>query len=514
VMGTAEYAIDIALPEMLYAVLNDAPYIDGKIKSVDYQAASKSPNVLHVVHQNDERKPENSFVAVVAKTRFAAESAAKLVEITWEVPKKWQQSDIESIVTVGNGKEVNVQKVGNANDLIKAKPNNVYRQEYRMPIAAHAQMEPYGAVAHVIGDKATIYIGSQNPGFVRDQIAKDLDLKKDNIEIKTPYLGGGFGRRTPKNMATIAAIVSKETGKPIKVIPTREQEFKNDQFRPNSHHVLQAVLNEKGEIEAISHEQAVPDMVLTAIAGPTAFKLLGADWISAGHGIGINYNIPNKSATMWDVKVPYPVSIWRGVGMIHNTFAVESFINELAIKTKKDPIEMRIEMCRGKEEVNERYIKVLEALREKSNWKNPKTAGIGRGMALCNDRQSIAASMVELAIENGKIIVKKVTQVLDCGKAINPDGIRAQMEGCAMMGISASLLEEVLIKDGKMMVNNFNDYPLAMLSDTPDIQTVILQNAPEPYGVGEPPLAPMAPAIAAALFDLTGKNFRNMPFRV
>jgi isoquinoline 1-oxidoreductase subunit beta len=515
VKGSAEYAIDIDLPDMLYAVMADAPYFEGKIKSVNNsEAVSKMNNIVKVVDFKNEKSPAESWLAVVAKSRYAAEQGAKAVEITWEDHKKWQQEEIEAIVTVGNGNAVKVQNNGNAGNILKSNTSNVFRQEYRMPIAAHAQMETYGAVADVKGDKATIYIGTQNPGFVRDQVAKDLDFKKDNIEIKTPYLGGGFGRRTPKNMATIAAIVSKETGKPIKIIPTREQEFKNDQFRPNSHHVLQASLNANGEIEAISHEQAIPDMVIKSIAGKIGLDFMGADWISAGHGIGINYNIPNKSATIWNVEVPYPVSIWRGVGMIQNTFAVESFINELAHKTGKDPIEMRIQLCKGEAEINHRYVKVLESLREKSNWNTPKMAGIGRGIAMCNDRQSVAATAVELAIENGKIVIKKVTQILDCGKAINPDGIRAQMEGCAMMGISTALYEEVLIKDGKMMVNNFHDYPIAMMSDLPDIQTVILQNAPEPYGVGEPPLAPVAPAIAAAMFDLTGKNFRSLPIRI
>jgi isoquinoline 1-oxidoreductase subunit beta len=514
VMGTAQYAIDIELPDMHHAVLADAPYFEGKIKSVNIEAASKVTNVVKVVHQSKPDDKDGNWVAVIATNRYAAELGARQVEITWEDSKKWQQADIEAIVTVGQGKAVNVQNEGTTTSLIKSNQSNLFRQEYRMPIGAHAQMEPYGAVAHVEKDKATIYIGTQNPGFIRDQISKDLDLKKDNIEIKTPYLGGGFGRRTPKNMASIAAILSKEIGKPVKLIPTREQEFKNDQYRPNTHHVLQAVVNEKGDIEAISHEQACPDMVIKSIGGNIGLKAMGADWISAGHGIGINYNVPNKSATMWHIEVPYPVSIWRGVGMIPNTFAVESFMNELAHKTNKDPIEIRINLCNGKDEINERYVKVLEALREKSNWIIPKTDGIGRGVAMCNDRKSVAATAIELAIENGQIRIKKVTQVLDCGKAINPEGIRSQMEGCVMMGISMSLYEEVLVKDGKMQVNNFNDYPLAMLSDTPDIQTVILQNAQEPYGVGEPPLAPIAPAIAAALFDLTGKNFRTLPFKI
>ncbi len=507
VMGTAEYTMDASFPGMLHALTLDSPYFEGKIKTINVSAAEKVEGVVKVIQ-------EKNLVAVVAKNRFAAEKGLNAIEVTWDVPQAWQQADIEAMVTVGNGKEVNVQKEGSAKSLIEKNLSQVYRQEYRQPIAAHAQMEVYGAIANVEGDKATIIIGTQNTDFIRSQVASDLDLKKDNVEIKTPYLGGGFGRRTPKNKATQAALISKIMGKPIKLIPTREQEFYNDLFRPNTHHVLQAVIGADGNIEAITHDQATPDEVLKAMAGNVGLNFLGADWIAAGHGASFIYNVPNRSASVWNVTVPYPVSIWRGVGMIPNTFAIESFMNELAHKTKKDPIEMRIALCQGKEEINERFVKILEAAREKSAWTSPKTTGIGRGMAIANDRKGIAVSVVEVAIEDDNVVVKKITQLLDCGKAINPSGIRAQMEGCAMMGISNALFEEVLIKDGQMMVSNYHEYPLPKLMDTPDIQTFILENAPEPYGVGEPPLAPVAPAIAAAIFDLTGKNLRTLPLRL
>ncbi len=507
VMGTAEYTMDITLPDMLYALTLDSPYFEGKIKTIDISAAEKIDGVIKIVQEND-------LVAVVAKNRFAAEKGLNAIDVTWDIPKNWQQSDIETLVTVGNGKEVNVQKKGNAKTILERSPSQVYRQEYRMPIAAHAQMETYGAVAHVENDKATIIIGSQNPDFVRNQVAKDLGLKKDNIEIKTPYLGGGFGRRTPKNKATQAARLSQIMGKPIKLIPTREQEFYNDMFRPNTHHVLQAFISENGTIEAISHDQATPDEVVKTLAGNMALNFVGADWIAAGHGAGFIYNFPNKTASVWDAKVPYPVSIWRGVGMIPNTFAIESFMNELAHKTKKDPIEMRIELCKGSEEINERYVKILETARKKSDWDSAKPEGVGRGMAMGDDRKGIAVCVAEVAIVDGNIVVKKITQLLDCGKVINPNGVRAQMEGCAMMGISATLFEEVLVKDGKMDVSNYHEYTLPKLIDTPDIQTFIVENAPEPYGVGEPPLAPVAPAIAAAVFDLTGKNLRSLPLKL
>lgn len=206
--------------------------------------------------------------------------------------------------------------------------------------------------------------------------------------------------------------------------------------------------------------------------------------------------------------------IWRSVGMFPNTFAIESFMNELAHKTAKDPIDLRLELLKGNEKINERYVKVLETLKEKSGWKTAKATGIGRGVAICNDRKTISAVMAEIAIVDNKIQVKKVTQVIDAGFAINPEGIRQQVEGATMMGITAALYEGLQIKDGQITTTNFHLYPVAMLSDTPEIEVIILEGHDEPYGVGEPPLAPVAPAIAAAVFDLTGKNLRSLPLKL
>ena len=507
VMGTAEYTIDHHLPEMLHAFTLESTYIGGKIKSIDTKEAEQSSGVVKVVNQD-------GLVAVVAKTRYAAEMALNKIKVEWDVPKKWQQADIELLVTVGKGKSVSVQKEGNALSMLEENPAKVFRQEYRLPIAAHAQMEVFGAIADVKNNKTTIIIGTQTPGFIRDQVAKDLDIDKDNVEVQTPFLGGGFGRRTPKNYASKAAILSKIVGKPVKIIPTREQEFQYSLYRPNTHHVLQAKIDEKGNVEAITHDQATPDMMLKAMGGSGALTLLGSDWISAGHGASILYNVKNKATNVHNIEVPYPASIWRAVGIFPNTFAIESFINELAHKTQKDPIDFRISLLKNGDEITERMVKVLEVLKEKSNWKAGKKEGFGRGIAICNDRKTIAAAAIEIEIIENQVRVKKVTHVTDCGKAINPEGIRQQIEGCIMMGISSALYEEITIVDSQISNSNYHKYPVAMLRDTPDIEMVILENAPEPYGIGEPPLGPIAPAIAAAIFDLTGKNLRNLPMKL
>ncbi len=506
VMGKPLYAIDHHYPDMLYAVLVQSPYIGGTLKKVNTKAAAATPGVVKILE-------EKTFTAIVAKTRYAAEMGLAALEAEWEVPKKWQKADFEATVTVGKGKAVNIQNVGNANSEIKTAGNKVFKQAYRTPLGAHAQMEPNGTVASYKDDKTEIVIGTQMPGMVRDRVAKAIGQKSKEVALEPAFAGGGFGRRMDVNNANEAALISKAVGKPVHVFNTREQEFQNSHYRPNTHHVLQAVINEKGDVTAITHDQATPDMVLESVAGDVGLAIFGADFLSAGHGASILYNVENRSTTLWQMKLPLKIGIWRSVGMFPNTFAVESFINELAHETKKDPLKMRLALLDGPEEINQRYQKVLKTLMKKSAWDAPKQPGIGRGVAIGNDRKSIAAAVIDVAIVDDAIVVKKVTHVIDAGVCINPNGIRMQVEGSIMMGISATLYEELSVEDGQL-ANNFLAYRLVTLADAPEIDITIVEGADIPYGVGEPPLAPIAPAIAAAVFDLTGKRLRSLPLQL
>ncbi|MDP1813117.1 MAG: molybdopterin-dependent oxidoreductase [Leadbetterella sp.] len=507
VMGTAKYTLDSELPNMLYAVLLQSPYVNGTIKSIDIKEAESSAGIIKVVQ-------EGELVAVVGKTFYAADSAFKKLKVEWNIPNKIQQAELIQLVTVGNGKEVNIQREGSAKSIIAAKKASVFKQEYRTPMAAHAQMEVNAAIAHVESDKALIIAGTQGPKVVMDTVSKALGLDKDKIEVQTPLVGGGFGRKAGKGLYMEAALISKAVGKPIKLYNSRQQEFQNSLYRPNTHHVLQAIIAENDEIEAISHDQATPDNLKSFMGTDLIVKVLGADFISAGHGASIMYNIKNKSVSIWNTEVPIPIGIWRGVGMFPNAFAIESFINELAHQTKKDPIAFRIGLLLDEDKISVRSKKVLETLMEKSGWNTPKAEGIGRGIAIGNDRKTIAAAAIEVVIVEGKIVVKKVTQVMDVGVSLNPEGIKQQIEGATMMGIGAALYEEVTVKDGQIEQSYFSQYPMVTLADTPEITCIILEGDDIPYGVGEPPLAPIAPAISGAVLDLTGQALRSLPLRL
>jgi isoquinoline 1-oxidoreductase beta subunit len=507
VMGEPLFGIDQHLPDMAYAAVLQSPYIGGVLRSVDTRAAAATPGVLDIVEL-----PE--LLAVVAENRHAAEIGLSKIEAEWDIPKVWQQAEVESLVRVGNGRPVNVQKTGRPHHLLKNNAERVFTREYRTPMAVHAHLEPNGAVALAEENQARVFIGTQAPGLVNQQVAKALRLKKKQVTIEVPYLGGGFGRRVHLNNAAQAALISRAVGKPVHLFQTREQEFLNAHYRPNTHHTLRALLGPDGAVEVLTHDQATPDIAIESAAGGAGLFVAGADFISAGHGAPPVYQVKHKSASVWHCEHPLRTGIWRSVGLFPNTFAIESFMNELAHAAGKDPIALRLKLLAGEDHTQRRFHDVLETLREKSEWGTPLGEGRGRGMALAYDRRTIVAAAAEVRVANGHIQVTKVTHVTDAGLRVNPEGIRMQVEGCIMMGISSALYEELRIKDGQIEQTNFHAYPMAGLKDTPEMEIILLEGDDKPYGVAEPPIGPIAPAIGAAIFEATGKWLRSLPFRL
>jgi isoquinoline 1-oxidoreductase subunit beta len=504
VLAKPIYGIDTDLPNMVYGSVLYSPFIGGKLIKTDLSEAKSSSGVLAVVEDKE-------WIGVVANTRYAAEMATRKIKAEWDYPKKYSTKDVLETITVGKGNEVNVQKEGNTEGVLNDKNATFLSSEYRTPLGVHAGMEPSITVADVVGDKATIYTSFQMANQMQSAVASGLDLSSKNIEIKTTYLGGGFGRRAMRHNAVEAAKLSKAVGKPVHLLYTREQEFQNGYFRPNTHHVLRGQLNGDAKLIGMSHDLATADMVLLALS-PLAMTVLGADFISAGHGSHIPYAIPNRKATMWQGELPFQTGIWRGVGMYANTFVVESFIDEMANKAGVDPLKFRLDHC-DESDLLKRRKTVLTVLAEKAGWNNPKQEGIGRGIAVGEDRKSISAAIAEVKIEEGMIKVVKVTQIIDPGKIINPSGVRQQVEGATMMAMSAALYEDVHIEDSQIVETNFHNYRVATLLNTPQIEVIMHESGEKPLGVGEPPMAPVAPAIANAIFNLTGKRLRTLPLQ-
>lgn len=499
ILGDPIFGMDVTLPGMLYGVVLRPPKIDTIYVSADATKAKSIPGVVQIVKEKD-------FVAVVAKSRPEAEMAARAVNVDWKTNKKWEHAEIVNLTKVGSGKDYLVQKEGSS-----VKGEGILEAEYSTPAGAHAQMEPNGSVAHVEADKAIVYISTQVPNATRIEVAETLGFKEEQVEIQPTYLGGGFGRRLHTPNAMQAALISRAVGKPVHVFYSRQDEFQSAEFRPPTHHVLKGRVS-NGKVEALEHNTSSGNHMFGSPIVPAMMEnLLGAD-IGTWAGGRINYSkIPNIRVYAWKTELPFSTTMWRAPGLMANTFAVESFLDELAHKAEKDPVDFRIAHLPN-DEKGERQKRVIKAAAEKAGWGKPLPTGHALGIATCGELGAIVAEVVEISIEDDEIKVHKVTCAIDPGFAVNPDGVRAQVEGAIIMGLSASLYEKMEIVDSKITPTIFGPYRMAMMKDAPkEIDIVILESSDKPSGVGEPPIGPIGAAVGNAVFALTGKRLRDMP---
>lgn len=508
VMGVHMFGMDASLPGMKYGAVVRSSAIGAKFVSADLSEARKMPGVIAIVEEKD-------FVGVVAETLTQAENAKKKIKATWESDRVWQTEDIESMIEVGKGKPTVIQKQGGSKRILENE-EGIITAEYKSPIGAHAQIEPNGALAHFEEGSISIMMSTQVVKLTQEEVADRLGISSKKVNIIPTYLGGGFGRRLHTPNAVQAALMSKAVGKPVKCFFTRKEEFQHDTFRPPTHHVLKAKLTKEGKIEAIEHHVSSGDVMYgSALVPRIAQPLIGSD-IGAWRGGMIQYKaIPNFRAISWRVKLPFATSWWRSLGLLANTFAVESFIDELALKAGKDPALFRLEHIKD-DEAGIRLRKVIEAAISKTNYKD-ELLGNRRalGFAASTDVNTPVAHVVEVSIVDKRIKVHKVTCVIDPGIAINPDQIKAQCEGSIIMGLSAAIYEEMKVKDGALRPTIYGPYKMARMQDAPkEIDVVILENAETPGGVGEPPLGPIGAAIANAVYRLTGSRLRKMPLQV
>ena len=511
VKGAPIFGIDAGFPDMLFGSVVRAPVFGAVYKGADAGTVGSMSGVVKVVIEKD-------FAGVVATSRIEAEDAKRQLKVNWQMPNKLaQQSDVDALVKVGAGNDVMIQKEGNASKHLGE--GNVVTKEYYAPLGVHAHIEPNGASAFYQDGLVVVKLSTQVPGLTRKDVAKALNIDVEKVDIQPQFVGGGFGRRLQTPHAIEAALMSKAVGKPVHVFFERSEEFQNGLLRPPSHNVLKAVLNTEGSILAMEHHAASADVAFNSAVFIAAVKplpeglmkkIVGAD-IGAWRGGMIQYqNIPNYSTTAWHNELPFQTSWWRGLGLLANTFAIESFMDELAHAAKQDPLTFRLRHLA--DDARSQTIKeVLKAVAEKAGWGKPLPQGQAMGLACSIDVNTPCAQIAEVEIKDGQIKVRKVTCAMDPGLIINPDGVKAQAEGAIMMGLSAALFEEVSIKDGKVTPNKLGYYPIALMRDAPEIDIVLLSSGHIPRGVGEPPIGPIAAAIANAVFNLTGKRLNRLP---
>ncbi|MEL7163696.1 MAG: molybdopterin cofactor-binding domain-containing protein, partial [Bacteroidota bacterium] len=330
-------------------------------------------------------------------------------------------------------------------------------------------------------------------------MAKRLKLKEERVVIQPTFLGGGFGRRLHTPNAVQAAVMSRAVGKPVKCFFNRKEEFQNDTFRPPTHHIMKGKLTADGKIEAIEHNVSSGDVMFGSPLMPAiATPILGAD-VGAWRGGMIQYRgIPNFRAVSWRVKLPFATSWWRSLGLLANTFAIESFVDELAVKAGKDPVEFRLAHL-SEDKAGVRLGKVIQTCAERAGYRDQINNGRAMGFAASTDANTPCAHVAEVSVSDGKIKVHKVTCVMDPGLVVNPDQVRAQCEGSIIMGISAVLYERMTVEDNALRPVIYGAYRMALMRDAPkEIDVVLLENDDKPGAVGEPPMGPIGAAIANA----------------
>ncbi len=502
VTGQAIFGFDVRVPGMLYGAVARPEAIVGQLRSASPGQATNQPGVVKVVAESD-------FAGVVAKSRQQAYQALELMQLEWDEGKLWQQEEIDAMVTVGEGQGVVIQKDGDVDQTLES--GMLVEAEYRTPMAYHAYLEPLAAVADVRPDGVEIWASTQAANRLRGAVADAIGRKEDEIVVHPEYLGGGFGRKIDELAAVEAARLAQAAGRPVQVAMDRPEDFRSGFLRPPTHNILRASLDVDGNMLALDHQAASGEVAFPFL--PSAMgTILGADFGSY-RGAIMHYEVPNKQATAWLIRLPVSTGWWRGLGLMANTFAVESFIDEVAATAGIDPLELRLRHLSDNES-GQRMRTALLAAADKVNWGGALPSGHALGLAMCYDVGTIIVEIAEISVENNVIRVHKVNAVADPGLAINPDGVRAQVEGCITMGLSSTLLEEVLVKDGKLQASNFNQYPLLRNADAPDIDVVVINSRTNPSGMGEPPIGPVPAAVANAVFAATGKRLRRLPLKL
>ena len=501
--GTAVYGYDARLPNMLYGAVARPPTLTAKLRQVAPGAAPARAGVEKVVIEKD-------FAGVVARTRREAYLGVAALDASWEDESPpIQQEAIEALVTVGNGEGVVIQKEGDARRQLQS--GTAVIAEYRTPMAAHAHLEPQAALVDVGPEKVTAWVSTQSPFLVRGEIADVLGRDEEAVEIIPTYLGGGFGRRLNVEVAVEAARLSAAAGRPVHVGWNRKEEFQYGYLRPPTHNLLKATMSADGRIQAFEHQQASGDVALPFLPGIAA-AFLGADF-GAWRGALIQYDIPHKRTVAWRTKLPIRTGWWRGLGLLANTFALESFMDEIAAAVGVDPLALRLQHLPAGE-LGERYRRVLETAAVESGWGKPLAVGRALGIACSVDVGTVVAHVAEVSMDGDRLRVHRVTAVMDPGLVINPDGATAQTQGSIMMGLSSTFFEEATVQDSRIAADNFDRYPLLTMNEAPDVQVTLLNSGDTPFGVGEPPLGPIAAAVANAYFALSGRRLRRLPLRV
>jgi len=516
--GQAGFGIDLVLPQMLHAAVRICPMLGGRVASFDATAAMQAPGVRKVFSV-PALKGGAGALAVLAESGWQARRALDGVSV------KWQDSEASGLSSDGirgrlmaaldAGRAHTFARRGDVDAALKAAARTV-SAEYFAPYLAHATLEPMNCTVQVKPDRATVWAPTQVPGLARQAVARVTGLDPEQIDIEVPYLGGGFGRRLEVDfIAQAAAIAMQAEGVPVKTIWSREDDMTQDFYRPSCVARIEAGLDASGGLQGWRMVSAGQSVVAAYAQRVMGVKPPMPDKTTSEGAFDQPYEFADARIAHVSVELPVPVGFWRAVGHSHQAFFQESFIDELAHAAGQDSLEFRLKLLRS----HPRHARVLQQAARLGGWGQAiePSDGLrrGRGIALHESFGSVVAQVAEVSVtQEGLIQVDRVACVIDCGLAINPELIRQQVDSAIVYGLSAALKGEITIENGQVQQRNFHDYPVLTMAQCPVIDTEIIASSEPPEGVGEPPLPPIAPAVANAVFSATGQRLRSLPLRL
>ena len=504
--GTAQFGLDVYIPGMLTAVVARAPVFGGKVVSFKADQAKAIPGVVNVVQVP-------SGVAVIAKSFWPAKLGREKLEITWDEGPGAGISTVEmraQYSAMSKTPGLVARKVGDPTAAL-ADAAKTITAEYEVPYLAHCMMEPLNTVVDLHEDRCEIWTGSQFQTGDRAAAARVAGLKPEQVTLHTMLLGGGFGRRAnvASDFVTEATEVAKAAKAPVKVVWTREDDIRGGWYRPMWYDHFAAGLDASGNPVAWAHT-IVGQSILTGTMFESFGVQKGIDSSSVEGAADLLYGIPNLQVELHSPKNEVPVQWWRSVGHSHTGFSVEAFLDEVAHAGGKDPYQLRRTLLANQP----RMLAVLDLAAQKANWGSALPAGRARGIATHFSFDSYVAQVAEVSVEkDGTVRVHRVIAAVDCGRTVNPDTVKAQLEGGIVFGLTAALKTEITLEKGRVQQRNFNDYPMVRMFESPAIEVYIVPSTEHPTGVGEPGVPPVAPAVANAIFAATGKRVRRLPIK-
>ena len=505
--GSAIFTMDVSLPGMLTAVIARPPRFGAKVKSFDPSAARRVRGVTDVVEVP-------AGVAVLARNFWAARKGRDALKIEWDesgAEKRGSDELFAEYRKLAEKPGLSARRDGDAAAAIRGAARTI-EAVYEFPYLAHAPMEPMDCVVRLGDGECELWAGSQLQTVDQAVAAKTLGLPAEKVRIHTLLAGGSFGRRaTPTaDVAAEAASIAKTAGgrQPIKLVWTREDDIRGGLYRPLYVHRLRAGLDSSGRIVGWEHRIVGQSLLKGTFFEPAMVKN-GIDGTSVEGAATLPYAIPNLTVELHTTEVGVPVLWWRSVGSTHTGFSTETFLDELAHAAGQDPVGIRRKLLAH----HPRHLSALNLAAEKAGWDTPIPKGRARGIAVHESFNSVVAQIAEVSLnQNGTPRIERVVCAVDCGVAINPDVIRAQMEGGIGYGLGAALWSEITLVEGRVQQSNFNDYRGLRIEQMPAVEVHIVPSQEKPTGVGEPGVPPIAPAVANALFHLTGKRVRRLPF--